>query len=435
MRNSVYIETYGCTLNQADSDIIANILKCNNISTTSEGEADIVIVNTCTVKKPTEQKILYRLETLEKAKKKIIVTGCMAGANRDLIEKYAPNASIVTTNNIAKIPGVIESTFLGQKRTINSYHKTDRLIFFAPTKNVISKVQINDGCASSCAFCETKFARGPLNSFSEELIFKAVELSVNNGAKEIQLTSQDMGAYGLDRGTNIAKLMKRLSEIEGDFKVRVGMLNPEHLGKYLDGFVEALKSDRFYKFVHLPVQSGSNRVLREMNRMYTIEQFDAYVAKLRAEIPQITIETDVIVGYPTENEEDFEQTLEFVRRTKPEVVNRCKFWSRPHAAASRLEQLPNMIIEGRSARFTRVVRQVQQTNNDAFIGREFDVIITEDEDRSLNARADNYKKVIIKKGASNALLGSRVKVKINAASSNVLYGIPVETMKVVANVL
>ena len=267
MENKVYIETYGCTLNQADSDIIANVLEDNGVSVTEDEEkADLVIVNTCTVKKPTEQKILHRLETLEKVEKKVIVTGCMVGANPDLIKKYTPNASMVTTSNVENIAEVVKSMVLGQVRIIDGYKKTDRLALFSPNGNVISKVAINDGCASSCLFCETKFARRSLNSFSEELIVRAVELSVKHGAKEIQLASQDTGAYGLDRATDITRLMEKISIIDGNFKVRVGMLNPEHFHRYLEPFIEAMKNERFYKFVHLPAQSGSNNVLESYEK-------------------------------------------------------------------------------------------------------------------------------------------------------------------------
>jgi threonylcarbamoyladenosine tRNA methylthiotransferase CDKAL1 len=371
------------------------------------------------VKTPTQQKILHVLEKLEKQKKKVIVTGCMASANQDLIEKYAPNASIVTTNNIGKIAYAVNSD---ERVVFDAYDRVDKLTLFNAQSSVVAKVPVSEGCLSNCNFCETKFARGPLNSFSEDRIINAVAFSVGRGAKEIQLTSQDMGAYGLDRKTNIARLMQRLSGIGGDFKIRVGMLNPEHLGRYMDEFAAALKNDRFYKFVHLPVQSGSNRVLGDMKRRYTIEQFNERVDYLRDNVPGITIETDIIVGYPTERDEDFEMTLDFVRETKPDVVNRCKFWARPHAAASRLKQLPNEVITQRGIELTRVVRRVQKGLNDRCVGRVLDVTITEKEDGSLNARADNYKKVIIKNSASNLSLGMRVPVRIETASSNVLYG-------------
>ncbi len=415
-----YIKTYGCTLNQADGDLMANVLSGDGIELgESEADSDTVIVNTCTVKTPTQQKILHALEKLEKQKKKIIVTGCMASANQDLIEKYAPGASIVTTSNIGRITEAVNSR---ERVVFNAYNRTDKLMLFDAHESVISKIAVSEGCLSSCSFCETKFARGPLNSFSEDKIVNAVAFSAKRGAKEIQLTSQDMGAYGLDKKTNVAGLMQRLAKIDGDFKIRIGMLNPEHLGRYIVEFADAMKSDRFYRFAHLPVQSGSNKVLREMKRSYTIEQFDEQVAYLRKTVPGIAIETDVIVGYPTETEKDFDATLDFIRRTKPDVVNRCKFWTRPHAAASRLEQLPNEVIAQRGIGLTRVARLVQKGLNDMYIGKVLDVRITEIEGGSFNARAGNYKKVIIKNSASNLSLGMKVPVRIGAASSNVLYG-------------
>ena len=263
-----------------------------------------------------------------------------------------------------------------------------------PVNSVIAKIPISDGCLSSCSFCETKFARGVLNSFSEGLILKGIEQNVRNGAKEIQLTSQDMGAYGIEKGTNIAKLMEKIALIDGDFKVRVGMLNPEHLNKYFDSFVNAFSSDRFYKFVHLPVQSGSNRVLKDMRRSYSIEQFNEFVYKLREKIPNLTIETDIIVGFPTETEADFEETIEFIRNVKPDVTNVSRFGARPHASASKMEQQSNETIKKRSNLLSRVVRSTQHEINDKFIGKKLDVIITELNEKSFNGRDSSYKQVV-----------------------------------------
>ncbi len=418
-----YIKTYGCTLNQADSDIMSGILNGDGIEISESEEAsDVVIVNTCTVKTPTQEKILNVLSKLEKTGKKVVVTGCMASANQDLIEKYAPSASILTTSNIEHIAKAVTSD---ERLVFNNYNRADKLDLFTSANNIIAKIPVSEGCLSNCGFCETKLARGPLNSFDEEKIINAVRFSVQRGAKEIQLTSQDMGAYGLDKKTNIAKLMQKLQLIEGDFKIRIGMLNPEHLHKYLDGFASALSSDKFYKFVHLPVQSGSNKVLKEMKRLYTIEEFDGQIRYLREKVPGITIETDIIVGYPTENEEDLEQTLEFIRRTKPNVVNMCKFWSRPNTYASKLKQLPNSVIGSRSAKLGRVVRKVQQEINDQYIGKSFEVVVTEIDERSFNARMDSYKKVIIKNDTPMNL-GAKIRASINAASCNVLYGEPIK---------
>ncbi|MGD0510877.1 MAG: tRNA (N(6)-L-threonylcarbamoyladenosine(37)-C(2))-methylthiotransferase, partial [Candidatus Micrarchaeaceae archaeon] len=407
-------------LNQADSNIISSVLKRSNIAVAgSEADADVVIVNTCTVKKATAQRILYKLNNLDRSGKRLVVTGCMAGANPDLIGKYAPNASIVTAPNIEYIDSVVSGS---GRIVLNKYKKIDRLALLEPENSVIAKIPINDGCTSSCSFCETKFARGALNSFSEQLILKSIEQSVRMGAREVQLTSQDIGAYGLDRGTNIAELMGKISLIEGDFKVRIGMLNPEHIHRYFDKFVDALKDDRFYSFVHLPVQSGSNRVLKDMRRSYTVERFEHYVSILRAAIPGITIETDIIVGFPTETGEDFEKTLDFIKRVKPEVTNVSRFGARPHASASKLEQHTDMTIKNRSNKLSRVVRSVQHEINDRFIGKTLDAIITEMNGKSFNGRSASYKQIVMPRtDGSEVQIGSIHSVLINAASANVLY--------------
>jgi MiaB-like tRNA modifying enzyme len=418
----VHIQTYGCTLNQADSEIISSVMNREGIKIAErDGDADVVVVNTCTVKKATAQKILYKLNNLDSAGRKVVVTGCMAGANQDLIEKYAPNASIVTTPNTDRIADVALDAAKGKRTVLNTYKKSERLALLEPTKSIIAKIGVNDGCSSSCSFCETKFARGPLNSFPEQLILNAIRNSVMNGAREVQLTSQDMGAYGIDRKTNAAELMAKIAAIDGDFKVRIGMLNPEHLGRYFDELVEQLKNTgRFYSFVHLPVQSGSNMVLRKMKRDCNIEEFDAYVKELRGRIPGITIETDIIVGFPTETDSDFEETVEFIKRTKPDVTNISRFGARPHASASKLKQHESETVNLRSIKLSRVMRSVQHELNDRFIGKRLNLIITESNDKSFNGRTQGYKQVVVPKGEEIGI-GSVMDVLIKSASANVLY--------------
>ena len=405
--------------------IIASVLEKEGIELAqSQAEADVAIINTCTVKRQTSQRILYKLNSLSKSGKKLLVTGCMAGANKDLIEKYAPEASIVTTSNIPHIAEAAKSAFAGTKVVLDSYSKQDRLAFFKPGNDVIAKVMISEGCSSNCSFCETKLARGPLNSFSEQNILDAIRCSAGNGATEIQLTSQDVGAYGTDTKTNIAKLMHKISAIDGNFKVRVGMINPVHLNKYFDEFVDALRSDRFYKFVHIPAQSGSDSVLEAMKRAYSIEEFEQQVKALRAAIPAITIETDIIVGFPTETESDFEKSIEFINRVRPEVTNISKFSARPHTIAAQMKQHTNELISARSLRMSRTVRAVQHSINDRLIGRSFDTLLTERTPKSFNGRNLAYREIVIRNEDAHLemALGSHYEVKITGASANVLYG-------------
>ena len=175
----VHIKTYGCTLNQADSELMAGLLTDSGVSLASENRSEVVVVNTCTVKTPTQQKILHKIKELESKGKNVVVTGCLASANQALIEKYAPKASIVTTSNIGSITRAVQETILGKKVVINSYSRQDKLALFNGNDSVIAKVPISEGCLSSCSFCETKSARGPLNSFSEDLIVNAVAMSAS----------------------------------------------------------------------------------------------------------------------------------------------------------------------------------------------------------------------------------------------------------------
>jgi MiaB/RimO family radical SAM methylthiotransferase len=286
----------------------------------------------------------------------------------------------------------------------------------------VARVPVNDGCLSSCTFCETKVARGPLRSFGEETIIRAIEQSVKAGAKEIQLTSQDMAAYGRDRKSNIVELLKKVGEIEGDFKVRVGMMNPEHLGKYIEGLVEALDSPRFYKFIHIPIEAGSDSVLKRMKRQYTMAQIDAYIDYLRSSVAGIGIETDLIVGFPGETDSQFQESLDAIRRLKFEVTNISRFGARPHTSAARMKQVPRETINERSKEATRVVRSVQRSINERYIGRKVDVLFTEDAESSINGRIGSYRQVVVMKGGVGPGLGETESVLIDRVSANVLYG-------------
>ncbi|MCL4374140.1 MAG: tRNA (N(6)-L-threonylcarbamoyladenosine(37)-C(2))-methylthiotransferase [Candidatus Marsarchaeota archaeon] len=427
----VSIKTYGCTLNQADSMLMGNVLADAGYEVAYEGKLDglgvaqnskdIVIINTCAVKKPTEQKILYELQKLSNAGAKVVATGCLASADQSLIRKYAPSVSIVTTPNIAMLPKALQLVSSGKKVVFDTYARNNRLEFFKPNNSVIAKIPLSDGCLSNCSFCETKFARGPLNSFPEEMILEAIRLSVARGAKEIDLTAQDTGAYGADRNTDIVELLDKARRIEGDFMMRVGMLNPQFLDRYAKALAVLLNDRHIYKFAHIPVQSGSNNVLKAMRRLYTMESVYAHIDELRAAVPYITIETDIIVGFPTETEEDFNETLEFMKKVKPEVVNISKFGAMPHAEASKMKQLGTETINERSAELSRLARKLQAEANNRFIGSTQDIIITEANEGSFCGRASNYKQVIV--GSTERVeLGGRYLVKIEKATANALYG-------------
>lgn len=423
----VLIETYGCTLNQADSEMMKSILERTG-HMVEQGryedgkQYDYVIVNTCTVKKATEQKILHRLGKMASLRGRLVVSGCMASANPDRVAKAAPLASVISTSNTVNIARAVEMIAQRGRVEYTEYSRVDKLAYPLDCTAPIAKIPVSEGCLSNCNFCETKFARGPLNSFSQELILKAIENSVRSGAKEIQLTSQDIGAYGADRGTNIAELVHAAAGIDGEFMIRIGMLNPEHLHKYFDQLVEAYRSRKVYKFIHIPVQSGSNKVLAEMARRYTVDDYIGFVEELKRKVDDITIATDFIVGYPTETDDDFSRSMLLLEQTRPSRANISRFGARPHTKAAALKGLDGRTLKSRTVEMYRLGRKIEQEELRKAIGRREQILVTEINKGSPLGRDSAYREVTVK--GSGAKLGDIIDVEITGAYPACLIGTP-----------
>ncbi len=366
------------------------------------GKYDYIILNTCTVKKPTEQKIISKLERLSNLNKNIVVTGCLASATPNIVKKASPTAKILKTSETIKIL----NTLVPEGQEVPIAEKPS----FINSNGIIARIPISEGCLSSCSFCETKYARGPLKSFDENVILKAISRSINNGSYEIELTSQDIGAYGADKKTNIAELALHAAALDGDFMLRIGMLNPEHLHKYLDSLIEALKQDKVFKFLHLPIQSGSNKILKDMQRNYTTYDIQYYFDYIRNKIPDITISTDIIVGYPTESIKDFKLTEELLFGIKPTITNISKFWQRPHAKASKLQQINANEIKRRSTKLSREIREMQVLQYNNFKGLREEVVVTENNNGLVSGRDIYYRPVAVL--SKELTVGDKVTVEI-----------------------
>ncbi len=333
----IYVKTFGCTLNKRDSENIKGVLAKARFSLVSEDEADVVIVNSCGVKSVTQNKVVSYINSLDKD---VYVGGCLP---RMLdLKKLTPNVKgYFDTNSILKIveqikEGILENFCDGKESKIGKpIVRTDKDVMIVP---------ISSGCLGSCNYCSVRFARGKLKSYTVKDIVKEVE---SNEFKTLYLTSQDCGCYGLDIGTNLVSLLKEVLSVDKEFKVRVGMMNPEHVLKFVDSLVELYKNEKVMKFIHIPVQSGSNKLLKEMGRKYTVDDFKKIVEKFR-EIEGISISTDIIVGYPSESEQDFEKTKELLDWLKPEVLNVSKFGARPGTVAAKLKPLPSQEVKKRS---------------------------------------------------------------------------------------
>ncbi|MGV8176749.1 MAG: tRNA (N(6)-L-threonylcarbamoyladenosine(37)-C(2))-methylthiotransferase [Candidatus Bilamarchaeaceae archaeon] len=438
----VFVRTYGCTLNQADSDIIAGLLRREGFRiSSSEKQADVVVLNTCTVKAATENKTLNELRRLSDGRKKVVVAGCMAVLEKR-IRAVSNDAPIVWPGAVEMVPEAVKAVVSGRKPSASdpmvfkSFLKKDELprIFTKP----ILRMPMQEGCASACFFCQTRLARPRMVSYSPKTIVRNIEEGLRKGAREVQLTGMDAGAYGMDlggtgNGMDLVSLMHSINSIGVPagkaFRVRLGMINPNHAKRMLKGIASELGSDasRFYKFIHIPVQTGSEKVCREMNRPHTVKDFADAVNFLRKEIHGISIATDIIVGYPTETEGDFEQTLALIRSVKPDVVNLSKFTPREGTRAKAMKQLDSAVVKRRSEVASELVKEICAGNNREYVGKALDVMVTEKgKGKSMKGRSFNYKQVVVisnpKTRSGIPKIGSFVKARIISANHGSLIG-------------
>jgi MiaB-like tRNA modifying enzyme len=388
-----YIETYGCSRNQADSEAIAGALAEEHEQVSTPDDADIVVVNTCIVKTPTENKILKALKKY--SNKKLIVAGCMPEAERDKIKEVAPNAEIWGVKHEEVLEG--------------PHIRVNKLVGIIP---------ISSGCLGSCTYCIVRFARGKLKSYSVEKILNAIETAIKDECKEIWITAQDTGAYGIDIGNSLPNLLEKVCTLDGDFKVRVGMMNPNHAMKMLPALSKALQHEKMFKFLHLPIQSGNNKILKEMNRFYTVEDYKKIIDYVKREIPQITISTDIIVGFPGETNQEFKDTLKVLEETKPDIVNISRYGARPGTSAAELKQHEEITKKERSREATKLVKEIGQARNNDWINWEGEVLIDEHgKENDFIGRNFAYKPIVVK---GTHKLGEKVNVKIKKATSTYL---------------
>ncbi len=415
----VYFETYGCSASFSNSEIMQGILKNKGYKIVDNiDEADVVVINTCIVKSPTEVKMWRRLKEFASLNKKVVVAGCMSEVYANKIKELYPNYGIIGPRSLDKIEEVVKSVVEGSPKVFVGKKNFIKAGLPRVRKNkVIDIVQISDGCLGNCSYCSVKFAKGRLFSYPIESIIKDIESSLKEGCEEIWITSQDNSAYGVDfsqsKKSKLPQLLRKISEIKGGFFVRVGMMNPEHIIPVMDELVDSFDSDKIFKFVHIPVQSGSDRVLSLMNRRYSVDDFKEIVKAFRRKFPKITISTDIICGFPTETEEEFNDTLKLIKEVRPAVLNISRYWSRPFTEASKLKQIPGGEIKRRSKALTELFDKISLEENEKWVGWKGKVIIDE-VGRVVIGRNFAYKPIILNSGE----LGQIVDVKIKKASTH-----------------
>jgi len=418
---NIYIEIYGCSNSQAEAEMMAGLLKQAGFEIVdNEKKADLTIIVTCYVKTPTEQKILFRIRELSKGK--LIIAGCMPEGIYNKLIDIAPAASLLSTHHIKEIVQAVEKTLNGKRVEYLGESNEIKLCLPKIRKNpVIDIVPISSGCNSKCYYCCVRLAKGKLFSYPREMIVKEIESSLKEGCKEIWLTAQDTASYGFDKGTKLPELLKDISNIPGKFFVRVGMMNLKNVIPIASDIVKAFKSEKIYKFIHLPIQSGSDEVIASMNRVYKISQFEEIVKMFRDSF-KCQVWTDVIVGYPTEKEGDFNKTLEIIKKIKPDWVNVSKFGIRPRTEAAKLKPLPTKVVKERSRTASELVRKISLEKNKEWIGWEGEILVSErgSKPNQWIGRNFAYKPVLVE--SRNDLLGKLLKVKIEEVSHSHLSG-------------
>ena len=371
-RMGVYIETYGCRYNFGDTAKLIELLKrkgCTIVN--SAEEADAVIINTCTVVGPTERRMLRRLSHFRDCN--LFVMGCMAAVQREAI--YA-----VCT------PTIISS---------DAVREASRSIRTAPGGSV-AIVQVAQGCAGRCTYCLTRVARGPLKSFSAGEILAEIAVHADAGTPEIQITAQDVSSWGQDAGTSLPALLRAVDQLQGHFMIRVGMMNPATVREIVDDLADAFSSDHIFKFLHLPVQSGSDRILDRMGRAYTVADFEEIVTAFKKRYPKITLATDMIVGFPGETEEDFSESLELIERVRPNKVNITRYSQRPFTPLSSENDLPDWVKKERSRNMNTRAEKIYTSVNKGYLEQRVPFVVTETIKKgSVMARSPDYLGIVI----------------------------------------
>ena len=374
----------------------------------SAEEADIVILNTCTVVETTEKKMIRRMSDLKKAGKEVIVTGCMAKVQSNRISIRLPDSIILPPDKYKDFSCIVTE----------KYGCTDHP--FILETETFGIIPIAQGCLGNCTYCITKFARGKLISYPYDDILSQFNRMIEHGVREILITAQDTACYGHDNGSDLADLITKMLNTTGDYRIRIGMMNPNSLEPILDKLLDALDDPRVYKFFHIPVQSGSNDVLNGMKRHYRVEKFFSIVNRIRARYPDFSIATDIISGFPGETDEDHRKTFELIRTLRADTVNITRFSSRPGTEAAEMEPIHGRISKERSTELTAIKNETEYNINSKLIGKTFEVLITENgTNGSVIGRTSNYRPVALK---ITLPLGSFVNTEITDCTSTYLVG-------------
>lgn len=425
---SIYVKTWGCSHNNSDSEYMAGQLAAYgyNIIDNKE-EADLWLLNSCTVKNPAEDHFRNYIKEARSKDKSLVLAGCVPQGQQK--SDYIQGLSVIGVQQIDRVVEVVEETLKGNSvRLYGQKKESGRKAGGAPLnlpkirKNpLIEIIAINTGCLNQCTYCKTKHARGNLGSYPIEQIVERAVQSFSEGVVELWLTSEDLGAYGRDIGVSLPELLWQLVKVipEGAM-MRLGMTNPPYILEHLEEIAKILKEPRVYSFLHVPVQSASDSVLMEMKREYCAADFKHVVDFLREKVPDVNIATDLICGFPTETDADFEETMALVRQYQFASLFINQFFPRPGTPAFNMQRIPAQDVKKR----TKMVSELFQSYHPYThkLNEIQDILVTEISHDKLHYVGHNkcYDQVLVP--MQKGLMGKKIKVQIYETGKHFMKG-------------
>ena len=437
MDKKYYIVTYGCQMNVHESEKIAGILqKMGYTEVQTNEEADIIVFNTCCIRENAENHAFGNIGALKKLKKSkpellIAVGGCMTQekGKTDVLKQKFPFIDIIFgTLNLDDLGRLIEKKLSQKKRVIEVKEKEGEIVETTPayrTSYPNAWVNIIYGCNNFCSYCIVPYVRGRERSRKPEYIVSEVRQLVAEGYREITLLGQNVNSYGNDGNTDgvtFAELLDRIASIEGDFRIRFMTSHPKDFNE--DVVKVMAKHRKICRLVHLPVQSGSNKVLKEMNRRYTREKYLEEIKILRSYFPEAEVTTDIIVGFPGETEEDYLQTEDLVKEV--DFASAFTFVYSPRqgtkAAEMTEKMIPEEIQKDRIMRLVDLVNSLTRKKSEKYLGKQVEILCEDyDEKKETYLGRDEFGRMGYFKSSEN-MIGKFVTLEINKANGISLYG-------------
>ena len=398
----IYFESYGCTLNKSEAGLYVNsLLREGSTIVDNPADADLSVISTCMVIKHTENRMLSRIQELS-SKSRVRVMGCLPPVSGGTLES-----------------DTIEVLHPREMRSFY-YGALDDIEIREPS--LFDGIPINQGCTGNCNFCISRVARGKLLSRPVNKITSQIRMQLERNIGEVRISSLDTAAYGKDTGVRLPSLIREICSIEGDFMLRVGMMEPRNTFEIVDDLLNSYSDPKVFRFLHLPVQSGDDRILESMNREYKLDEFLKITEKFRNSYPDGTLSTDIISGYPEDDEESFQNTLNMLERTKPEIVNITRFSPRQYTKDFNRKVPDSGKVKRWTAEYTEMHRNIIKERMENLIGRTESIFLTERvKDGTTMGRDQSYRAVVV---PGEHPLYSRIDVELVDHGGTYLIGKP-----------